>query len=90
VITAPPAASVGPAADPWAHAFRLAATDRDPTQGDLVPFWIYPKADGAHIERHVLALPLSRDLDGLESLVRRLPSTDSRSARPARTISSPT
>jgi hypothetical protein len=54
--------------DPWAHAFRLAAADRDPTQGDLVPFWIYPKAGGAHIERHVLALPLSRDLDRLESL----------------------
>ena len=54
--------------DPWAHAFRLATADRDPTQGDLVPFWIYPKADGAHIERHVLALPLSRDLDRLESL----------------------
>jgi hypothetical protein len=54
--------------DPWSHAFRLAAADRDPTQGDLVPFWIYPKAGGAHIERHVLALPLSRDLDRLESL----------------------
>ena len=54
--------------DPWSHAFRLAAAHRDPTQGDLVPFWIYPKVGGAHIERHVLALPLSRDLDRLESL----------------------
>ena len=62
------AAAVQADGDPWAHAFVLAARDRDPEAGDLVPFWIYPSEGGARIERHVLALPLSRELDRLETL----------------------
>lgn len=62
------AASVQAAGDPWAHAFELAGRDRDPDDGDLVPFWVYPVEGGARIERHVLALPLSRELDRLEAL----------------------
>jgi hypothetical protein len=52
--------------DPWATAFELAAGDREPDETELVPFWIYPGE--ATIERHVLALPLSRELDHLEAL----------------------
>jgi len=37
-----------------------------------VPFWIYPVDGGARIERHVPALPLSRDLDRLGTLRRSL------------------
>jgi len=33
-----------------------------------VPFWIYPLEHGAVVERHVLALPLSRELDRLDAL----------------------
>ena len=62
------AAAVQAPGDPWTHAFELAARDRDPTDGDLVPFWVYPIEDGAQIERHVLALPLSREIDRLEAL----------------------
>jgi len=35
--------------------------DRLDGSGDLVPFWIYPEGE-ARIERHVPALPLSRDM----------------------------
>ena len=37
---------------------------------DIVPFWIYLCV--AHIERHVLALPLSREISRLEDLQRSL------------------
>jgi hypothetical protein len=53
-------------ADPWTTAFELAAGDRTETDSELVPFWIYPGS--AKIERHVLALPYSRELDRLEAL----------------------
>src|SRR5438876_8966973 len=55
-------------ADPWAAAFDLATADRLPTDTELVPFWIYPLEHGAAVERHVLALPLSRELDRLDAL----------------------
>lgn len=54
--------------DPWITAFGLAAGDRLPTDSELVPFWIYPLEHGAAIERHVLALPMSRELDRLAAL----------------------
>jgi hypothetical protein len=37
-----------------------------------VPYWIYPLEDGAKIERHVPALPLSRDRDRMSALRRSL------------------
>ena len=39
----------------------LACQWRDDNASDLIPFWIFPRAKGAAIERHVPALPLSRD-----------------------------
>jgi helicase-like protein len=60
------AALAGEAGDPWTTAFELAAGDRDVADSELVPFWIYPGS--ASVERHVLALPYSRELDRLEAL----------------------
>lgn len=58
--------------DPWAAAFGLAVGDRAIGDGDLVPFWVYRPEGGAWIERHVLALPLSRELERLDDLRRSL------------------
>ncbi len=54
-----PTALAGDADDPWATLFE--AAQRDPARGDsdLRPFWVLPGA--AAIQRHVPALPLSRD-----------------------------
>ena len=38
----------------------------------MVPYWVFPLETGAHIERHVPALPLSRDASQLEALKRSL------------------
>lgn len=54
--------------DAWAAAFRLACQDRLETDSELVPYWIYPVEHGAKVERHILALPLSRELDRLKRL----------------------
>jgi hypothetical protein len=43
-----------------------------PGETDLVPYWLYPLKGGAVIERHVPALPLSRDLERYEALCRSL------------------
>jgi hypothetical protein len=61
-----------PTKDPWAILFERARRDRDPRTSDLVPFWVYPVQGGARIERHVPALPMSRDLERYESLRRSL------------------
>lgn len=58
--------------DPWELLFERARDDRGTGQTDLVPYWIYPVKDGARIERHVPALPMSRDLDRYEQLRRSL------------------
>jgi hypothetical protein len=52
--------------DPWAQMFLEAVAKRLPGATDLTPFWIYSGA--AKIQRHVLALPLSRDQDRMEAL----------------------
>lgn len=62
------AAAMQTGRDPWTSAFELAVRDRDPEDGDLVPYWVYAIDNGAQIERHVLALTLSRELDRLEIL----------------------
>ncbi len=46
--------------DPWQAMFE-AAYAAPGRKNDLVPYWLYPVADGAMIERHVPLLPLSRD-----------------------------
>ncbi len=51
--------------DPWTVLFKLGQRDRGSETSDLVPFWIYSVAGGAKIERHVPALPLSRDSEWL-------------------------
>lgn len=45
--------------------------DRKDGSGDLVPFWIYPEGE-ARIERHVPALPLSKDRERLKELQKSL------------------
>src|SRR5206468_507969 len=58
--------------DPWEVLFERARRERDPGASDLVPYWVYPIEGGARIERHVPALPMSRDLERYESLRRLL------------------
>jgi hypothetical protein len=58
--------------DPLHELFHLGRMNRAQEDNDLVPFWIYPLEDGAHIERHVPALPLTRDRQLLEALRRSL------------------
>jgi hypothetical protein len=58
--------------DPWNAVFEIATREREPDASDLVPFWLYPLAGGAKIERHVPSLPLSREIDRLSALRRSL------------------
>ncbi|MER5337830.1 helicase-related protein [Micromonospora sp. NPDC002717] len=54
--------------DVWKSAYDAAR--RQSRIGDMAPYWVYPGE--AHIERHVLPLPLSRDLARYEQLKRDL------------------
>jgi hypothetical protein len=66
------AAAAGP--DPWTRMFAAAqATDMRDDSG-LSPYWLYQvdDPDAARIERHVLALPLSRDAARADALRRSL------------------
>ena len=54
------------AQDPWEQMFLDALGQRPAGATDLTPFWIYP--GDAKIERHVPALPLSRDQNRMEVL----------------------
>lgn len=72
VATAHRAAAFGPDQDPWTALFSAAAAGRDAAHSELVPYWVYPIPGGAQIERHVPALPLSRDRARLEALRRSL------------------
>ena len=58
--------------DPWNQLFDKACAARDAGATDLVPFWLYPVDGGAKIERHLAALPLSRDLIRMQDLRRTL------------------
>ena len=58
--------------DPWEALFMAGKRDRKNGSGDLVPFWIYPIEGGAKIERHVPALPLSRDRERMDELQKSL------------------
>lgn len=66
------AALDNPNADPWEALFERARKDRGTEANDLVPYWIYPIEGGAKIERHVPALPMSRDLETYERVRRSL------------------
>lgn len=62
---------VAPLDDPWDTLFRLAEAGRDLNHNDLVPYWIFEPNNGKagfKIQRHIPALPLSRDNEHLEHL----------------------
>lgn len=54
--------------DPWDELFDAAKKKRRTGSSDLVPYWVYPLDGGAMIERHVVALPLSRDANRMVAL----------------------
>jgi hypothetical protein len=54
--------------DRWQAAFDLAEQNRKPSDSELVPFWVFPHADGASIDRYVPSLPLSSDVEKLTRL----------------------
>jgi len=59
--------------DPWAAMFKKAAEkSREDGFNDLVPYWIYMVPNGAKIERYVPALPLSREIEAMDTLRRSL------------------
>ena len=56
-----------PDGDPWSYLFEIARKESGDTSG-LAPFWVYTAEGGATIERHVPALPLSREASQLPAL----------------------
>jgi hypothetical protein len=57
--------------DPWAALFAEAESSAEAAQNsEIVPYWVFPGR--ARIERHVPALPLSREAENLERLQRTL------------------
>jgi hypothetical protein len=56
-----------PDGDPWSHLFEVARAETVDTSG-LTPFWVYTADGGATIERHVSALPLSKEAGQLPAL----------------------
>ena len=61
----------GASTDVWSALFEAALEQSSNGRG-LVPYWLFPLPDGAHIERHVPALPLSQEASQLEALKRSL------------------
>jgi hypothetical protein len=53
--------TAGGRGDLWNALFDLAVESRPVGSDDLIPYWIYETDGGAHIERTVMAFPLSRD-----------------------------
>ena len=62
----------GETTDPWDNLFDRALNERESGASDMVPYWIYPVGGGARIERHVPALPLSREKEQMDRLRRSL------------------
>lgn len=62
------AALASPCQDPWQKMFDLAHASRAEGSTEIFPFWLLPLQGGAHIERHVLTLPLSRETERLSAL----------------------
>lgn len=56
--------------DVWEAAFALGRAGRSAQENDLVPYWLFPGE--AKIERHVPALPFSREVERLYGLRRSL------------------
>lgn len=57
--------------DPWLQVFQCAAGKRTESS-DLTPFWVFPKHNGAHVERHIPLFPLSADWERAERVRRAL------------------
>jgi len=57
-----------PFCDRWSTAFEAAAIEHASASNEVKPYWVFPAPGGAVIERHVPALPLSRDADKLVAL----------------------
>ena len=57
--------------DVWRVLFEV-ARKQSSTGAGLVPYWLFPLRDGAHIERHVPALPLSGDASQFAALEKSL------------------
>jgi hypothetical protein len=62
----------GEAHDLWEEAFEKARSSRGASQTDIVPYWVYAREGGAKIQRHILALPLSREHERTDQLLRSL------------------
>lgn len=58
--------------DPWEGMFDAAKKGRSKDSLDIIPFWVYQLEGGAHIERHVPALPLSAEREQISALKRSL------------------
>lgn len=58
------------ASDAWETAFAMGSANRHSEENDLVPFWLFPGE--AQIERHVPALPFSREVERMHGLRRAL------------------
>ena len=56
--------------DAWETAFERGRTGRSQEENDLVPYWLFPGE--AKIERHVPAMPFSREVERLYGLRRAL------------------
>ena len=56
--------------DPWSAMADAAVAERDPAVSDLIPYWVFE--GDAKIERHVPALPLSREEGRMHDLQRSL------------------
>jgi hypothetical protein len=56
--------------DAWAAAFELGRINRHAEENDLVPYWLFP--GDAQVERHVPALPFSREVERMHGLRRAL------------------
>jgi hypothetical protein len=56
-----------PDGDPWSFLFEIARKASGDASG-LIPYWVYTDEGGANIERHIPALPLSREANQLPAL----------------------
>jgi hypothetical protein len=56
--------------DVWDTMFDIGRTKRSTEENDLIPFWLFPGS--AKIERHVPAIPFSREIERLDKLRRAL------------------
>lgn len=65
-------AASGVESDSWHQLFESARSARGGETSDLEPFWVYTTEGGAHIERHLPMIPLSKDVERANGLRRSL------------------